>query len=110
MSGKQQRFEFDLVAGRELRDAGMEEAAGNRSEILVVAKAYAWLIAMSREDRTCTADDVQLRLIANGYDPADLGNAAGSIFRDQRWRNTGRMIQSTRKSRHANRICVCELV
>jgi pentatricopeptide repeat protein len=60
--------------------------------------------ALGRRKRYVTADDVYRELIDRGRNPADLGPAAGSIFRDQAWLSTGQWKRSDRVSNHRRKI------
>lgn len=98
---------FDAKKGEQLKDEGMDKAACNRDFDLAIARNTAVMIAQGRQDRSCTADDVQRVLIERGI---SLGNAAGSIFRGKRWRFTGRFVKSQRVSNHASIRRVWQLV
>lgn len=101
---------FDFSAARERRERGIAEAEVSRAEVLELARRIAVRLAESREDRTVTADDVQRELIAQGYGPAALGNAAGSIFRGRRWVFTGRWRASERVSNHGHQNRIWQLL
>ena len=98
---------FDLAEGEEAKEEGMELAADNRAGVLAVARHLAVVIA--RRQGRVSADDVQFAMIDRRYDPAMLGNAAGSIFRGKQWRQIGRE-KSQRVSNHARWVFVWELV
>jgi hypothetical protein len=100
---------FSRPLGERAKREGMETAASSRSDLLDLVRAALVDIAMRRESREATADDGQAWLIANGYKPSDLGNAAGSMFPPGWWVPTGRRMQSKRVSRHANEIRVWRL-
>jgi hypothetical protein len=99
---------FDLAASKAAKVAGMDLAGDNRSNILHTARCIAREIALGKKDRRVTADDVQARMIKEGYHPSKLGPAAGSIFRGKKWRFTGSWINSARVSNHAASIRVWE--
>lgn len=101
---------FDFEAGLKRRDEGKNLAANNRAEVLSLARLLASWIALHRESRECTADDVQSALIARGRRPEELGNAAGSIFRGKQWRYSKKIIQSTRVSNNGRTIKIWEYV
>ncbi|HTF61190.1 MAG TPA: hypothetical protein VK638_00615, partial [Edaphobacter sp.] len=90
---------FDLVAGEERKEAGIALASDRRAGVWGVALDTARRIA--RERGEVTADDVYRSLIAQGMDPLELGNAAGSIFRSKDFEFTGRWKKSKRISNHA---------
>lgn len=101
--------QMDLALGRQARDDGMALAAARRSTVLDLARRFARQVAMAREDRTCTADDVRVCLAEVGLDEA-LGNAAGSVFRTPDWRFTGHWVASCSVGNHARHIRVWRLV
>lgn len=103
----QQEFNFDVVtfnrqAGEARKDQGMSQAASSRAELLEWARAIAVWVASGRPARTCSADDVMHVLIDHGYNPEDLGNAAGSLFPRSQWEFTGAWEKSRRVSNHAH--------
>ena len=100
---------FDLQDGRDLRDAGKLLASAKRSYVLSYARMLAVTIAKSRPDSCVTADDVYRQLALLGHDGNLLGNAAGSLFRGDRWEFTGQRKQSVRISNHARWIMVWKL-
>jgi len=97
---------FDETESKLAKEQGMGLAASNRDWVLRQARNAAAEIANSRESKCCTADDVARAMLKLGYLPAQLGNAAGSVFRGNRWRFTGRWIPSTRVGNHARMIRV----
>ncbi len=99
----QTQLVLDLRAGERERDRGVLSASQRRSGTLSLARRLAAETARSRDDRTCTADDVQIALIAAGHEPSELGNAAGAIFRGAEWEQTGEWRPSARVSNHAHR-------
>lgn len=68
--------------GERLKKEGMERASLNRKELLCAARCFA--IGIARKCGSCSIDDVQVELEANGMSSEDLGNAAGSIFTPRR--------------------------
>ena len=106
---KQKQFRFDLEEGKENRDCGKELAAGNQQQLLDIARAVAVTIAEKRSFKTADADDVYAELMARGYDTSMLGNAAGSLFPKEWWRDTGERKLSSRVSNHAREIKVWRL-
>jgi len=99
---------FDAEMARRESEAGQEVAAIGRGDVLEAARRIALEVGRSRG--LVTADDVQRRLISAGIKPSELGNSAGSIFKQKCWEWTGRMVPSTRVSRHGNLIRVWRLV
>ena len=93
---------FDPIASEHARDDGMATAAANRAKLLAFARTLAIELAMAREDRSVTADDVQRALVERGYGVHELGNAAGSLFRASGWQWTGMWQKSQRVHSHAN--------
>jgi hypothetical protein len=98
---------FDATAGEQAKQLGMLYAAIARPALLEIAREGARDIAQRRG--TVTADDVQAYLMELGYIPADLGNAAGSIFKGREWEFTGQWVGSARVSRHRNSLRVWRL-
>jgi hypothetical protein len=84
------------------KETGMGYAALARAALLQQAREATIGIALARPDRTATADDAMRWLIHNGKDPAQLGPAAGSLFRGEYWKWTGRWTKSTRVSNHSS--------
>lgn len=103
---KQGEFDFDGDAGERAKRDGMDLAAKNRAKLLERVRMALVNIALSRASREATADDAQAWLIAAGYRPHQLGNAAGSLFLKEDWLFTGRWRKSLRVTNHArqNRI------
>lgn len=93
----------DLFEGRRLRDEGIDravESAGQR--LLDVGRGCCVRAALKRESRTATADDAHYGMIAMGYEPGILGNAAGALFKEKtKWELVGKE-PSQRASRHSN--------
>ena len=106
---QQEQKEFDFHSGQALKKTGMEMAAEKRSDVLDVARHIALRLARRNKDQECTADEVQRVMVQSGYTPSDLGNAAGSIFKEKKWKWTGRCVPSTRTSRRGNPIRVWRL-
>lgn len=100
---------FDYAEGLRRKEKGIDTAAENRRTLLKHARAVAEEIAMSKPDRTVTADDVAERLDAEGISVHALGNAAGALFQGDRWIWTGRRIKSRRPHAHANELKVWRL-
>lgn len=96
---------FDGKKSRSLKRRGMASAAAHHNELLEIARDVAEAIARSG-DGTVTMDQVAMQLISMDYNPAELGNAAGSVFRGNRWEFTGERVKSTKVSAHAREIKV----
>lgn len=75
-------------------------------DVYSAAKEIAIAIA---QHGTVTADKVQEKLIAQGYTPGQLGNAAGALFRGKNWRKVGE-VPSTRPSNRGRKVSEWELV
>jgi hypothetical protein len=88
------------------KELGMEQAASAKNKLLAQCREACKQAALGRADRTGTADDSAAFLVSIGMAPDSLGNAAGSLFREDCWEFTGRMEPSTRASnhRHINRV------
>lgn len=100
---------FDAIKANEAADAGIARAARNNSAVLDLAKRKA--IELGKRQGFVTADDVQRALVDAGLTESDLGNAAGSVFRNRKlWVYTGRTVQSKRVSRHGALIRVWQYI
>lgn len=96
---------FNLEAGKEAGRLGMALASIKRRDILELARSLAIQIALEKDDRMVTADEVQARLEEEGIPADSLGNAAGSLFRRRpEWRCTGQWKPSSRVSAHARAV------
>jgi hypothetical protein len=84
------------------RDAGVAQAAASRAKVLGFARGVARELATTYGQTD--ADAVATALELQGIDTtAELGNAAGAIFRGKGWTFVGYK-KSVRVSRHANKI------
>jgi hypothetical protein len=101
---------FDPALAEKWKREKMAAAASSPAhhELLTLLRPALRAIALSRDCRTVTADDAQAWLITNGYEPSELGNAAGSIFRGGEWKLVGYR-KSARVSRHSNRVGIWQL-
>ncbi len=107
MTTNQLAATFDTAASIAMREHGMAMATAPRLTVLEVARRAARAAAKSRSyERWATIDDAYLGIIAAGHDPAELGPAAGSVFRGSEWTATGRWLPSTRVSNHARMVRV----
>ena len=101
---------FDLLEANQLKETGMTNAMnGSKHLLLDRARHVAKQIAMLRDSRTVSADDVFKALAEEGITES-LGNAAGSLFRGSEWEFTGERIKSRRISNHAREIKVWRYV
>jgi len=100
---------FDLAEAQRLKEEGMASAAANKHDLLNHARHVAKQIAMLRDSRTVTADDVSRAFVKEGITDS-LGNAAGSIFRGKDWEFTGERVNSQRKTNHSREIKVWRYV
>ena len=94
------------VTGEQLKIEGLSRASLSRKELLCAARMFAHAIAQRKT--FVTIDDVQAELEAQGFTSADLGNAAGGVFRGKEWECWGSR-QSKRALAHARRILVWKL-
>ena len=101
-----QRMLFDADQAEELKQEGISAAAKTQRALLKEARDIAKAIATIKPK--ISADDVQRELIRRGHDPADLGNAAGAIFKANCWRPVG-FKKSRRVSNHSRVIRVWSL-
>lgn len=100
---------MDLFSGMAERDAGMIQASESRNALVNKVRYQLAHIARNRADRCATVDDAVPFLEAIGMTPADLGNAAGSIFKTEAWEFSGHWLPSKRKSNHARPVRVWRL-
>ena len=100
---------FDWQQGDREKARGMQLAARNRGWLLEHARDLAKAFAQRRPLATCTFDDVMRQLIAEGFKPEELGNAAGSVFKTADWECVG-WKQSKRISNHARAIRIWKLI
>jgi hypothetical protein len=108
MKGATQGTIFDEIAAREAAELGIARAAKN-NPLLEIAKRKA--IELGRRHIFVTADDVQKALIDAGYPEGELGNAAGSVFRNKKhWVDTNRPVKSKRVKRHGALIRVWQYI
>lgn len=96
---------FDAAESRRRKAHGMAIAEDAADSLLTRAREYARSHAIRWGE--VNADDVSKYLEITGY--ADLGPAAGSLFRGKEWEFTGRFIQSTRKTNHARLLRIWRL-
>lgn len=89
---------------------GMEQAVSSKRHIFDLAKDLAVNIAARHPSKEITADEVQIALINYGYDPSDLGNAAGALFRGKQWSFTGEWRKSIRITNHRRQNRVWRLI
>lgn len=99
---------FDMERGRSRKALGMDAAASRRQRILALARTVAERHA--EQHGTVTIDDVMQGLTTCGLEPADLGQAAGSVFRCRTFKWTGTWKESARPSNHARVVRVWRVV
>ena len=80
---------------------GISAAVKSHNKVFVTAQAIA--ITLAKSNGTVNADKVQDTLVNQGFTSADLGNAAGALFRGKNWKKVG-TIKSTRQGNHAREI------
>jgi Holliday junction resolvasome RuvABC DNA-binding subunit len=68
------------------------------------------VIQLGREQRYVTSDHVQKALLVLGYKATDLGNAAGTLFKDGNFVRTNQTVKSNRPSARGRRLPVWEYV
>ena len=95
---------LSVQTGTQLKYAGQNAAINKNSEVYQLAKNIA--VELGRNWKQVNIDMVQGVLVSRGYKAADLGNAAGAIFRGKNWKDTGNTYLSRRESNHARRITV----
>jgi hypothetical protein len=108
MNDEDQLLLFNATEGRRQKQEGMDLAAANRSDLLDYLRELAEQIARESLHGTCSIDDVFRRVIPQGFRPEMLGNAAGSLFKYDKWEMMGRK-NSKRISNHAREIKVWRL-
>ncbi|HEY0161393.1 MAG TPA: hypothetical protein VGB69_01835, partial [Edaphobacter sp.] len=87
---------MDLFAGLDARDAGITLAEQKRKDL--VRRVRQRVVLAAKANGGCaTADDFEKALNDLGKTYADLGNAAGGIFRTGEWIRTDQFVQSKRK-------------
>jgi hypothetical protein len=108
---RRSQTEFDPVLAERFKREAMSAAASSpaHQELLNLLRPALIGIALSRSERTATADDASRWLAEHGYEPGALGNAAGSLFRGGNWKLVG-YLPSERTSRHRNRVGVWQLL
>lgn len=102
-----QREFFNLDEGLDRKELGRQLAAEANWDCLTLARRIATRIAITEGD--CDIDRVQETLAGYGFRSADLGNAAGSVFRGEEWIFTGQWRESRRVGNHARSIRVWRL-
>ena len=101
---------FDVAESNRRKEEGMTSAEyGGKHLLLEHARHVAKQIAMLRESRTVSADDVGKAFEREGITES-LGNSAGSLFKGKEWEFTGQRIKSTRKTNHSREIKVWRYV
>lgn len=66
-------------------------------------------VALAKQHGVTNADEVQAAIAKTGITPAQLGNAAGAIFRSKNWEKVG-TIKSTRPGNHSRLISTWKYV
>jgi len=99
---------FDYAQSRKLRDDGIKTATSGREQALAKARSIAFWIANMKG--FVTADKVREEYEYRGGDWAkDLGNAAGSIFKEKsKWECVG-FESSTVTTSHARALRIWKL-
>ena len=92
--------QFNLFEGEVQKDQGIARASWSRGMLLDEARLIAYDIA--RRLGEVTYDDVYREMLKRGLHPENMGNAAGSVFRDPTiFAFTGRWSKSARITNHA---------
>jgi len=91
---------FNLAVGVAQKDSGIAAAKAARVQLVKLAREVAKATAAERELRLVTIDDVYRVLAMKGHDVSQLGNAAGSVFKESCWEFVG-WRPSERVSNHA---------
>lgn len=94
-----------ITREQKAKQTGISRAVGKHAEVFIVARKLAVEIAKRDPRRLVNADKVQDELVTLGYTSADLGNAAGALFRGKNWKYVS-MKKSTRKGNHLRDIKV----
>ena len=93
----QKELIFDAPTSKRLAEEGKQAAAEASSASLDQARRIARTIAVRRDDRCVTADDIGEELERLGA--PQLGPEAGSVFAQKSvWEFTGRRVKSSRVS------------
>jgi len=102
---------FDLNAGLRAKEQGMLDAATKpgRQELLELARSTAKAIALKRDNRQVTVDDVG-RTLKGLFGINSLGKWGGSIFKPKEWEFTGKYKRTARISSHAREVKVWRYV
>jgi hypothetical protein len=82
---------------------GISAAVKSHNRVFTVAQAFAVALAKSNAIGVTNADAVQAKLAEQGFTSADLGNAAGALFRGKNWKKYNTQ-KSARKGNHAREI------
>ena len=93
--------QYDLFNEKQsdlLKREGMEIAADNALTSLDLAREIA--VELYRKQGVVNADDVG-RVLKLRHGIETLGPAAGSLFRSQKWRFTGKWVKSKRVKNHS---------
>ncbi len=93
---------LDPMLAMMLAAHGIEITTTQRHALVEYAQRVAHEIA-TRSGGDATSDDVAVEMEARGFRYADLGNAAGAIFRHG-WEWTGAVTRSQRPSSHGRLI------
>lgn len=98
---------FDAAAAERHAAEGIELAAKQRASLVIEAREIA--IETCKRKGTATMDDVVREMCVLGYDVHCLGNSAGSVFKDRRFKFTGHYTKSERIHAKANVLRVWSL-
>lgn len=98
---------FDAAESQRHADEGIALAAEHKASLVVKAREIA--VATCKRKGTATMDDVVREMCVLGYDVHCLGNSAGSVFKDRRFKFTGHYTKSERIHAKANVLRVWSL-
>lgn len=85
--------------GIELKQEGIDRAKRAKKEMVAAARRHLVEVAITRHDLRVTADDARQWADLRGL---SLGNAAGSLFAQRWWIDTGDREASSYASNHAH--------
>ena len=98
-----------IVKEDQAKETGISRAVGKHTAVFIVARKLAVDLAKRNFSNLVNIDDVQAELKPLGYTSADLGNAAGALFRGKNWKYVS-TIHSTRKGNHLRDVKVWKYV
>lgn len=97
---------LDHSESERLKKEGMERAARNRHIPLARGREIAIVLARARTDQECHAGLVQPFMVVEGL---DMGNAAGSLFKESHWIFAHRWEENGMTTAHGREVRVWRL-